>query len=77
MSEKLVSVVISAYNAEKYVEQAIRAVINQTYKNLEIIITNDGSIDKTQEILERLTKEDARIKLINNEKKFRFYCLIK
>lgn len=72
MAEKLknnplVSVIIPCYNAEKYVESAVRSIMNQTYKNLEIIVTDDCSTDKTFEILQRLAKEDSRIKLYKNE----------
>ena len=50
MKEKLVSVIIPAYNAEKYIEVCLNTIIVQTYKNLEIIIVNDGSYDKTERI---------------------------
>ena len=42
-----ISVIIPAYNCEKYLEQCVRSVMNQTYKNLEIIVINDGSTDQT------------------------------
>ena len=72
MAEKLknnplVSVIIPCYNAEKYIEQAVHSIINQTYKNLEIIVTDDRSIDRSFEILKKLEKEDSRIKLYRNE----------
>ncbi len=63
----LVSVIVPVYNAEKYVESAVRSIMNQTYKNLEIIITDDCSTDKSFEILQRLAKQDSRIKLYKNE----------
>lgn len=63
----LVSVIIPCYNAEKYVEQAVRSIMNQTYKNLEILITDDCSTDSSFEILQKLAEEDARIKLFKNE----------
>ena len=72
MAEKLknnplVSVIIPCYNAEKYIEQAVHSIMNQTYKNLEIIVTDDCSIDRSFEILKKLEKEDSRIKLYRNE----------
>ena len=62
-----VSVIIPVYNNEKYVEKCIRSVMNQTYRDLEIIVIDDGSDDKSPEILERLAKEDSRIQLTHQE----------
>ncbi len=66
-SQPLVSVIIPVYNAEKYVEQAVRSIMNQTYQNLEILITDDCSTDGSFAILQKLAEEDARIKLFRNE----------
>lgn len=63
-----VSVIMPAYNAEKYIEQSIRSAMNQTYENLEIIVIDDCSQDNTAEVVERLAREDSRIKLVRNEK---------
>ncbi|HHE3510640.1 glycosyltransferase family 2 protein [Pasteurella multocida] len=64
-NKPLVSVLICAYNVEKYIEECINAVINQTYKNLEIIIVNDGSSDNTYFLLKKLAEKDNRIKILN------------
>ncbi|HII3823303.1 TPA: glycosyltransferase family 2 protein [Pasteurella multocida] len=64
-NKPLVSVLICAYNVEKYIEEYINAVINQTYKNLEIIIVNDGSSDNTYFLLKKLAEKDNRIKILN------------
>ncbi|SNV40773.1 glycosyltransferase family 2 protein [Pasteurella dagmatis] len=72
LNEPLVSVLICAYNVEKYIEECINAVINQTYKNLEIIVVNDGSSDNTLSKLHSLSKKDTRIKIINNSKNLGF-----
>jgi glycosyltransferase involved in cell wall biosynthesis len=61
----LVSVIIPAYNAEEYILQCVNSVIEQTYFNLEIIIVNDGSTDKTLQLIQTL--DDKRIVLINQE----------
>lgn len=66
MVNKLVSVLIPVYNVEKYVELAIRSIMNQTYNNLEIIIVDDGSNDNTYEILKKLAGQDSRIRLFKN-----------
>ena len=50
MSEELISVIIPAYNVDRWIGKCIESVINQTYRNLEIVIVNDGSTDKTLEI---------------------------
>lgn len=62
-----ISVLIPTYNSEKYIEKCIKSVINQTYKNIEIICINDGSTDNTKNILENLQKTDNRIKIINKK----------
>lgn len=61
-----VSIVLPVYNGEKYIEEAIRSVINQTYENWELIIVNDCSTDSTSDILEQYKNVDGRIKIINN-----------
>lgn len=63
----MVSIIIPAYNVEKYIERCIRSAMNQTLKNIEIIVINDGSKDKTQKIIESLQVEDNRIKLVNKK----------
>lgn len=64
----LVSIITPAYNCENYIADTIESVLKQTYNNWEMIIVNDCSVDKTQEIVEYYTKADPRIKLINLEK---------
>lgn len=59
-----VSVVMCCYNAEQYIEQAIDSVLNQTYKDFEFIIWNDGSTDNTRKIIESYS--DERIRLFND-----------
>lgn len=58
----LVSVIIPAFNSEKYIEQTIDSALNQTYKNFELIIVDDGSTDRTLEIVKQLSEKDNRIK---------------
>lgn len=61
-----VSVIVPAYNASKYIKKCIKSLLNQTIKNIEIIIINDGSTDNTQKIIKSF--KDKRIKLINLKK---------
>ena len=67
MDEKLVSVIIPAYNIEDYIGRCLDSIISQTYKNLEIIVVDDGSRDHTGEILDNYAKKDRRIKVIHKE----------
>ena len=57
------SIVIPCYNVEKYVENTIRKVLNQTCEDFEIILIDDGSKDNTAAILEHMKKLDSRIKV--------------
>lgn len=62
---KLVSVIVPVYNSEKYLSKCIISILNQSYKNLEIILVNDGSTDDSLKICNEFVKADNRIKLIN------------
>lgn len=62
----LISIVMPAYNSSKHIEQAIRSVQNQTYKNIELIICDDGSSDNTIDIVNKFIIDDKRIILIKN-----------
>lgn len=59
------SVVIPVYNGEKYIEECLRSIMNQTYKDLQIIVVNDGSEDKTESIVKSILLEDSRIQLMS------------
>lgn len=64
---KLISIIVPVYNVEKYIEKCIQSIINQTYKNLEIILVDDGSKDKSGLICDIYEKKDNRIKVIHKE----------
>ena len=66
MSEKI-SVIIPVYNVEKYLSACVNSVINQTYKNLEIILVDDGSTDKSGEICDEYALKDERIKVYHKQ----------
>lgn len=61
------SVIMPAYNAEKYIAYAIDSVLTQTYSNFELIIVNDGSTDKTEDIVKQYSDKDTRIILVSQE----------
>ncbi len=63
----MVSVIIPVYNTESYLEECIRSVVGQTYQDLEIIIINDGSTDRSGEICKKWEKLDQRIRYIEKE----------
>lgn len=62
-----ISIVVTSYNVEKYIEEALRSCMCQTYKDLEIIVVDDCSTDSSKEIIKKLEKEDSRIQLIEND----------
>jgi teichuronic acid biosynthesis glycosyltransferase TuaG len=63
-TEALVSILMPAYNAEKFIEESIRSVIAQTYKNWELIVIDDGSTDDTGQIVEKIRLEDNRVRYL-------------
>ena len=64
-NNELVSIIIPVYNVEDYLERCIESVINQTYTNIEVILVNDGSTDKSEDICRKFAKNDKRLKIIS------------
>ncbi len=60
----LISIIIPAYNVEKYIDRCIESIVSQTYNNIEVIVVDDGSTDKTLDKLNEWSKKDSRIKII-------------
>lgn len=67
MSEKLISVAMCTYNGEKYIKEQLDSILQQTYKNIEVIITDDCSTDNTIDIIQKYQKNDDRVKLYINK----------
>lgn len=65
--DDLVSIIIPVFNAERYIKKTLESVLNQTYKQIEIILINDGSTDNTTNILGIFQKQDKRIRVIVQE----------
>ena len=66
-SMPIVSVIIPVYNVKPYLEESLESVINQTYKNLEIIVVDDGSNDGSEKICDEYAPKDDRIKIIHRK----------
>lgn len=64
---KKVSIIIPVYNSEKYISKCLDSILNQTYKNIEILVINDGSKDNSIDILRDYEKKDDRIVVIDKE----------
>jgi glycosyltransferase involved in cell wall biosynthesis len=66
--EMKISVLLPAYNCEKYITEAVNSILGQTFRDFELIIIDDGSTDDTRKILLDLARKDRRIKLILSRK---------
>lgn len=65
--KELISVIVPIFNVEKYLKKCIDSIINQTYKNLEIILVDDGSTDNSPNICDEYIKKDSRVKVVHKE----------
>ena len=69
--EKLLSIVIPVYNTEKYIGECINSILNQTYKNIEVICIDDCSPDNSALLIKKIMEKDSRVKyILHNENKF-------
>ncbi len=65
----MISIIVPAFNAEKFLEKCLNSILDQTFSKFEIILINDGSQDNTLNICEQFVKKDARVVLVNQENK--------
>ena len=67
MNEEKISIIVPVYNVEAYLEKCVESILKQTYTNLEILLVNDGSTDKSGELCDKLALRDHRIRVIHKE----------
>lgn len=67
MTDCLVTVIVPIYNVEEYLDRCVESIVNQTYKNLEIILVDDGSPDNCPEMCEQWAQKDSRIKVVHKQ----------
>jgi len=67
MKKPMVTILMPVYNGQKYLKEVMKSIVNQTFRNFEFLIINDGSIDKTEKILEQYKEKDVRIKVLNRK----------
>lgn len=67
MKEILVSIIVPVYNVDKYLDECIQSLVNQTLKNIEIILVDDGSTDESGIICDQYAKYDSRVKVIHQQ----------
>lgn len=63
----MISVIVPIYNVEKYLARCVDSIVNQTYKNLEIILVDDGSPDRCPQMCDDYAEKDSRIKVIHKK----------
>ena len=63
-----VSIIVPVYNTEEFLKQAIQSLLNQTHKNIEIVLVDDHSTDKSFEIMQEFAEKDSRIKIFKTKK---------
>ncbi|MDX4036584.1 glycosyltransferase family 2 protein, partial [Aliarcobacter skirrowii] len=71
-SSKLVSIAMCTYNGSRFIKEQLDSILNQTYKNIELVIVDDGSKDNTIDIINQYVQKDNRIKVFQNEKNLGF-----
>lgn len=67
IQDMLVSIIIPAYNVEQYIEKCLLSIIRQSFTNLEVIVVDDGSTDKTGQLIDAFVKQDCRVRVIHKK----------
>ena len=66
-SELLVSIIVPAYNVEKYIKKCLTSILEQTYTNIEVIIVEDGSTDNTGQLVDEISQSDSRVRVLHKK----------
>ena len=66
-NEPLISVIVPVYKAEQYLDRCVQSIVDQTYKNLEIILVDDGSPDNCPAMCDAWAEKDSRVRVIHKE----------
>lgn len=69
MYKERIGIIVTVYNVEEYLEECVESIVNQTYRNLEIILVDDGSSDASGKICDEYQKKDARVRVIHQKNK--------
>ena len=67
MNKPDITIIVPVYNVEAYLEECLNSLLSQTFENIEIVCVNDGSTDKSSDILEEYSRHDGRIKIISKQ----------
>ena len=65
--DKLISIIVPLYNGEECIERCLSSLIQQTYRNIEVVVVNDGSNDSSELVVKKIMYRDNRIRLINKK----------
>ena len=65
--EPKISIIVPVYNVEQYLERCVESLMNQSYKNIEILLINDGSTDNSGKLCDEIAKRDSRITVYHKE----------
>lgn len=66
-NQELISIIVPVYNAENYIERCVKSILNQTYKNIEVLLIDDGSVDNSYMICEKLAKENEKVIFVHQK----------